>query len=737
MSNIANSPPLWRDPERPTIERVHDLLSRLRLAEKVALLDDQSRPEGHPDLPPFAFNGEALHGLCNTGRATVFPMPIGMAASFDPDLLHRVASATSDEMRAKFNDAAWRRCPRVSLMVLSPVINILRDPRWGRAQETYGEDPVLTGSLGAAYVRGLQGDHPRRLKVAACAKHLGVHSGPEALRTRFNAEVSRKDLEETYLPAFAELVRAGVRMVMATYNRVNGEHCCAHSFMIGKFLRERHHFDGLVVSDGGALGSIHRRKAGDKTRMHAFFGGDLSAETGHDLTSGPVETAALCLRNQCDLELGNHAYHLAGEAVKNGLLSEAEIDRAVGRHLAMRFDLGVLDPPGSDDPFGEIPTNRVQCREHLRLAEEAAEKSLVLLKNKGGALPLHPARDSVVFVTGPVSAALQVLLGNFYRGVSGRLTSILEGIVETAPDGVTVTHSQGSYLNHPNVFESDWHLGMADWSDTIVACLGFSPLMEGENGECIGSPDGGDKNSIALPDNQLKLLRDLRSRISTGGRKQRLVAVVTGGCPLELAEVVELSDAVLMAWYPGERGGSAVGRVLWGAVNPSGKLPVTFPKRLADLPPYENYDMTGRTYRYMLSEPLFPFGFGLSYTSFDLGKPIVHQANLAEGESLDITIPLHNTGESAGQEVVQVYLRYPEHLPERPRKALKAFQRASVAPAETLSVALRIPAVAFHFFHPGHEAWVLEPGEYILEFGFSSEDIRQRTTVSVPSRSAP
>jgi beta-glucosidase len=733
MAHTENPPPLWRDPSQPTAERVRDLLGRLSLAEKVALLDDQNSPEGSADLPPFAFNGEALHGLCNTGRATLFPMPIGMAASFDPGLLQRVADATADEMRAKFNDDGWKRCPRVSLMVLSPVINILRDPRWGRAQETYGEDPVLTGALGAAYVRGLQGDHPRRLKVAACAKHLGVHSGPEALRTSFNAEVSRKDMEETYLPAFAELVKADVRMVMATYNRVNGEHCCAHSFMIGEFLRRRLRFDGLIVSDGGALGSLHKRKSGENARLHEFFGGDLSAESGHNLTDTPVETAALCLHQQCDLELGNHAYHLAGEALDQGLLSEAEIDRAVGRHLAMRFDLGVLDPPGTDDPFVGIGTDRIQCPEHLRLAEEAAEKSLVLLKNEAGALPLRPERDRVVFVTGPLATDLQVLLGNFYRGVSGHLVSLLEGIVAAAPDGVAVTHLQGSYLNHPNIFDSDWHLGMAEWSDTIVVCLGFSPLMEGENGECIGSPDGGDKASIALPENQMKLLRDLREKITSGGRANGLVAVITGGCPLELGEVAEIADAVLMAWYPGERGGVAVGRALWGSVNPSGKLPVTFPKRLSDLPPYASYDMRGRTYRYLGSEPLFPFGYGLSYTSFALGEPKADKAILRDGDSLEITVPLRNTGARAGEEVVQVYLRYPEHLPERPRKALKAFHRANVAPGACETIALQLPSSAFHFFHPGREAWLLEPGEYTLEFGLSSEDIHQRITLSVPA----
>lgn len=719
------TPPLWKNPSASTTARVEDLLSRMTLAEKVSQLDDAAPALERLELPAFRYGGEALHGLCNTGKATTFPMPIGLAATFDPALVERVASATSDEMRAKFHDPAWCHSPRVTLMVYSPVINILRDPRWGRAQETYGEDPYLTGAMGAAYVRGLQGQDPRYLKIAACAKHLGVHSGPETLRTRFNAVVSQQDMEETYLPAFRTLIEAGAATVMATYNRVNGEHCCAHSYMIDDFLRRQLGFEGVVMSDGGALGSLHRKNAGEAVRLHAQFAGQADGEDGHNLTADVIETAGLCLKHNCDLELGRHAYRLAAQAIERGLITEAEIDRALRRILTLRFRVGALDPL-EQNPHSRIPRSRIQCAEHLTLARQAAEQSIVLLKNERDTLPLRSGRDSVVLVTGPTSVDLQVLMGNFYKSVSGDLRSILEGVVAAAPEGVTVNHSQGAFLCHENLYDSDWYLGLSEWSDTVVACVGYSPLMEGEQGECIGALDGGDKSSIRLPQNQLKLLRQLRSKIEQNPRPPRLVVVVTTGCPLELEEVAALADALVLAWYPGEQGGTAVGRVLWGEANPSGRLPATFPKSLSDLPPYPDYAMAGRTYRYQTAAPLYPFGFGLSYTQFALSPTRLSQNTFRDGDRLTVEAEVVNTGPRSGATTVQLYVSAPESLPGRPHRTLKGLFRVELAPGARQTVRLEINAPTLRHFDPRTKAWSLIPGTHTLALAEDSGNAAQQ-----------
>ena len=423
-----------------------------------------------------------------------------------------------------------------------------------------------------------------------------------------------------------------------------------HPFLIGEFLRARHGFDGVVLSDGGALSSLHRKP---------------EKPDGHNLTDDVVETAALCLRTGCDLELGQHAYRFAGEAIERGLLTEAEIDRAVRRILRLRFELGVFDPP-EDNPHARTPISVIQCEAHVAMAREAARKSIVLLKNEAGALPLSAERDHTVLVTGPLSVDLQILLGNFYKGASGRLVSLLEGITGEAPEGVTVTHSQGCFLNHPNHFESNWFLGLADWAATVVACVGYSPLMEGEQGECIGAPLGGDKDSIALPDNQLRFLRRLRERLDTLRRDQRLIVVVAGGAPLELEEVHALADAVVMVWYPGQEGGTALGRVLWGREDPGGRLPASCPLRLSDLPAYEDYSMRGRTYRYAEKALFYPFGYGLAYTP-----------NQTELESLvretdRVVARVRLNGHT--EDVVQLYARWPDH-PGTPTSALVAFKR--------------------------------------------------------------
>ena len=687
--------PLWRDPERPVDERIRDLVGRLTLEEKIGQLTADAPAIPRVGLPRFRWGGECLHGLCNTGVATQFPMPIGLAATFDPALVRRVASAAADEARAKHHSPAWQGPdgPMVGLAFYTPVINLLRDPRWGRGQETYGEDPVLTSAMGAAFVRGLQGDHPKYLKVAACAKHLAVHSGPEKLRMQFDARVSRKDLVETYLPAFEALVRAGVATVMATYNRVNGEHCCASPTLIGEFLRGRFGFDGLVLSDGGALGSLHKT---------------------HRMTKDAVETAGLCLRNGCDQEIGRNAYPFAGEAIARGLAAEADVDRALARILKVRFRVGEFDPP-DEVPYTRAAPGAIRCRKHLRLAREAAAKSLVLLKNNG-LLPLSPDRR-VVLVTGPNAADAQVLLGNFYRGASPDLRTVFEGAVAAAPEGTIVTHMQGCFLTHPNVFPSTWTFGLGEWANAIVAVVGYSPLMEGEQGECIGAPDGGDKAGIDLPPNQLEFLRKLKAL------GKPLIAVVTGGSPLALGEVHEMADAVLMAWYPGEQGGLAVGDVLFGRAAPSGKLPVTFPKSLDDVPPYTDYALAGRTYRYATAEPMYPFGFGLSYARFRFEGLALSRVRIRAGQSVRAAVTVRNEGAAAADEVVQLYLTDDAASAPVPRWALKAFRRVTLRPGESRRVAFTIDPDMMRMYDAGGVAKI-EPGAFTVAIGGASPNPR-------------
>ncbi|HHH75989.1 MAG TPA: glycoside hydrolase family 3 protein, partial [Phycisphaerae bacterium] len=684
---------IWKNPELPLAVRIADLIDKMTLEEKISQLTADSPAIERFGIEPYKLGGECLHGICNSGRATQFPMPIGMASSFDRKLLQKVADAVSDEARAKSNSPAWGPEPRMPLLFYTPVINIVRDPRWGRAQETYGEDPYLSGELGSAYVKGLQGDHPKYLKVAACAKHLAVQSGPENLRTSFDAVVSKKDLFETYLPAFEALVKVNVATVMATYNRVNGEHCCGSKFLLKEFLRGRLGFKGQVVSDGGALASVHG---------------------GHKVTANALETAALCLRTGCDHEIGRNAYPLVGEAIEKGMLDEADVDLALSRILKVRFQVGEFDSPELN-PYTEIKENVIQCSKHIKLARKTACKSMVLLKNNG-ILPLRE-KDQPILVTGPTAGDLQVLLGNFYRGVSGDLRTIVEGIVANSPEGVTITYQPGCFLTHDNLFDSHWTAGIAKWSEVVVVVLGYSPLMEGEQGECIGSVAGGDKAGIDIPECQMKFLREMKAE------GKPIVAVVTCGSPIALQEVHELADAVLLAWYPGEQGGMAVGEILFGKESPSGKLPVTFPKSLDQVPHFEDYTLTGRTYRYMNDEPMYPFGFGLSYTSFEYTAPGISRKRVVAGRSLKVKVSVTNTGQQTSDEVVQLYLKKHDSALVVPNYSLKDFVKITLAPGKTKKLSFTITPEMMSLIDMEGDS-IHEPGMFSVYVGGSLPDAR-------------
>ena len=655
----AQTTALFRDPKQPLSGRVNDLIKQLTLEEKAQQMLDQSPAIARLGVPAYSWWNEALHGVGRSAPATVFPQAIGLGATFDDDLALREATAIADEARAGYNAAIAKNhyVKYGGLTFWTPNINIFRDPRWGRGQETYGEDPTLTSRMGVAFVRGLQGDDPRYLKVAACAKHYAVHSGPEKLRHEFNAEVSPQDLRETYLPAFRALVQqAKVEAVMCAYNSTNGEPCCGNAFLLQDVLRREWGFRGHVVSDCGALGDLYQ---------------------GHKVVKTQTEAAALALSRGVDLNCGD-TYTKLPDAVRQGLLKESQVDSALAVLLRTRFRLGLFDGAGAT-PFDKLSPDVVNSPAHRALAREVALKSVVMLKNNG-VLPLRPDLGKY-FVTGPNATSVDALLGNYY-GVNGQLTTILEGLAGAVQPGSQLEYKQGALLDRANINPIDWTTGDAKTTDAIIVVLGLTGVLEGEEGEAIASPHAGDRLDYNLPQNQLDFLKKLRE-----GSKTPIVAVITGGSPLNLADVHELADAVLLAWYPGEEGGNAVADLVFGKASPSGKLPVTFPKSLAQLPAYENYAMAGRTYRYLAAEPLYPFGFGLSYGKFTYSNLKLAKAKIGKKEAAEVTATLTNAGPVAADEVVQLYLTHPPKAgAQTPLFALKNFRRITLQPGASTQV---------------------------------------------------
>jgi beta-glucosidase len=689
--------PAYLDYSRPVDERVRDLLARMTLKEKISQMGHNAAAIPRLGIPAYNFWGEALHGVGRNGRATVFPQAIGMAATWDPALIQRIATAIADEGRAKYHETLRRKGDTLiyqGLTFWSPNVNIFRDPRWGRGQETWGEDPYLTGELGAAFVRGLQGDHPTYLKTAACAKHYAVHSGPEKDRHTFDAVLSERDLYDTYLPAFKKLVtEANVEAVMGAYNRMNGEPCCASQRLLGDILRGEWGFAGHVVSDCGALGDIH---------------------STHKYTRDGAESAALALQKGCDIGCDCVYVEHLPEAIARGLVTEADIDRALGRTLSTRFKLGMFDPP-ERVPYAATPMSVVGCATHRQLAHEAAVNSVVLLKNKGNMLPI---RDDVrsICVLGPAAASIEVLLGNYY-GISDSLTTILEGIVGRVPEEVKVEYRVGVQLTQPNVNIVDWSVQVAADSDLTIACMGISPLLEGEEGDALLSSEAGDRSDIGLPAAQIAYLK----KIAAAGAK--IVLVLTGGSPIALGEIEDLVQAVVFVWYPGQEGGRAVAEVLFGDVSPSGKLPLTFPKSVDQLPAYEDYAMVGRTYRYMAAEPLYPFGFGLSYTHFAYSDLLLSSERIVAGESLPIRFTLANLGAVEAEEVAQVYLSDLEASVPVPQHKLIGFQRVRLAPGERRTLECTVTPEMMALVDEDGKAQ-LEPGRFRITIAGCSPGAR-------------
>ena len=706
MAGIAYSqnPSLpYQDPGLPIGERVADLVSRMTLEEKVGQMLYTAPAIPRLGVPAYNWWNECLHGVARNGRATVFPQAIGLAATWDTALIYRVARAISMEARAKYNVSVANglRGQYQGLTFWTPNVNIFRDPRWGRGQETYGEDPFLTARIGVNFVRGLQGDHPRYLQAAGCAKHYAVHNGPEALRHEFNVDVSRKDLWETYLPAFEALVtEADVEGVMGAYNRVNGHPCCAHPYLMQEVLRERWGFDGYFVSDCWAIVDFYQ---------------------GHQVVETPVQAAALAADLGCNLNCGSTFPELV-KAVEAGLIDEAKIDRRLQELLPTRFRLGLFDPPGAV-PFDTITPAVIRSPAHVALARQTAAKSMVLLKNENDLLPL-PKDISSLYVCGPTAAHMQALLANYY-GLSEDMRTILEGIVGKVSPQTSVQYSQGALLDEPNRNPIDWFSGTAGEVEVTIACLGISQLIEGEEGESIASRHKGDREDIGLPPNQIEFLRTIRPNA------QKLVVVLTGGSAIACPEVYEMADALLYAWYPGEQGGAAAADLLFGDAAPAGRLPVTVPYSAEDLPPYEDYSMTGRTYRYMETEPLFPFGFGLSYTSFAYRDLRLSQARIGREEALDVTVTVVNTGERAGEEVVQLYLRDEEASVDVPLYALRGFQRIDLAPGASRQVRFTLFPKDLQLVDETGERR-LEPGRFTVFVGGAVPSRRSRELGAAP-----
>ncbi len=651
----------------PLDERVNDLVSQLTLEEKVQQMMYGTPAIERLGIPAYNWWNECLHGVARNGRATVFPQAIGLGATFDDALIHEISSAIGDEARAKFaiSQSIGNRGLYAGLTFWTPNVNIFRDPRWGRGQETYGEDPYLTSRIGSAFVKGLQGDDPNYLKAAACAKHFVVHSGPERDRHVFNAIASPKDMSETYLPAFKALTEAGVEGFMCAYNRTNDEACCGSSALLTGLLRDEWGFKGYITSDCWALVDIH---------------------VGHKITKSPEESAALALKSGVNLNCGSVYFPYLVEAVKQGLVTEAEVDASLKTLLKTRFKLGLFDPAGMN-PYDKVDSTVINSPEHRELAAKAARESMVLLKNDG-VLPLNKNIRNL-YVVGPNAGTTEVLLGNYY-GVSSNMVTFLEGIVSKASSGTTVEYKQGFLLDTPKVNPVDWSTGGAKDTDATLIFAGLSGLLEGEEGESISSPYLGDRLDYGLPNNQVDYIK----LISTVTDKP-LILVLTGGSPVDISEVEPFVDAIIYAWYPGEEGGNALADIVFGNFSPSGRLPISFPVSLSQLPDYDNYSMEGRTYRYMDSDPAYPFGFGLSYTSFEYSELAANNALIKESEDITLTVALKNTGTSVGEEVSQVYVSYPGEYTDAPNFALIDFKRTLLKPGEEKVVEFVIPAERF------------------------------------------
>ena len=638
--------------------------------------------------------------MARAGTATVFPQAIGMAATFDEDLLEQVGDAVSTEARAKFNmhQKADDTDIYKGLTFWAPNVNIFRDPRWGRGHETFGEDPYLTSRLGVRYVMGLQGHDEDYLKAAACAKHFAVHSGPESVRHEFNAEVSEQDLRETYLPAFKACVQEGkVEAVMGAYNRTNGAPCCGNIYLLQDILRKEWGFEGHVTSDCWAIKDFHE---------------------GHLVTSTPVESVSMAMNNGCDLNCGN-LFHFLTQAVENGMVDEKRLDEAVENLFMARMKLGVLDKK-EENPFDKIPYTVVDSEEMRKLNREVARRSVVLLKNENHILPLDKKKLHTIGVIGPNADSRKALVGN-YEGTSSRYITVLEGIEDYVGENVRVLYSEGCHLyrdrtsNLAMEHDRDSEVrAVCEASDVVIAVVGLDATLEGEEGDTGNEYGSGDKPNLNLPGLQPDIIRIAKE----SGKP--VIVVLLAGSAMALSWEDEHVDAILDGFYPGAQGGAAIAEILFGGANPEGKLPITFYQTTEELPEFTDYAMKGRTYRYMENEALYPFGYGLSYTTYAYGNlECVKPFDAQDGITLQVTVT--NTGDREGTETLQVYVKAKREGTPNPQ--LKYVKKITLKPGESVTEEIHLSPEAFMLYDEKGN-FTLEKGAYDIFVGGCQPDAR-------------
>lgn len=656
------------------------LIESMTVEEKVSLLTNSTAGIQRLNIKRYDWWNEALHGVARAGTATVFPQAIGLAAMWNEKLLFEIAQTISVEARAKYNKAQkegnYERY--YGLTFWSPNVNIFRDPRWGRGQETYGEDPYLTSRLGVAFINGMQNSSSAHMRAAACAKHMAIHSGPEGTRHGYNVDVSEKDLRETYLPAFEKCVKeAKVEAVMGAYNAVDGVPCCCNGRLLNDILRDEWGFDGHVVSDCGAIWDIF---------------------SAHGYADDEASAAAAALKNGCDLNCGNVYEHLV-EAYEKDLVTEDDIDKALFRTMMTRAKLGMFEKTEYDD----IDISAVACEKHRALALQASRESIVMLKNNG-LLPLKKDSTGSVAVIGVNGDSEAVLLGN-YNGFPVEYNTVLKGIRDELDGTASVEFERGTDFFERSPEELKKAVALAQKSDVAVVCLGLDASFEGEEGDANNPYCAGDRKMIEIPDCQMELLREVRRVCG------KVIVLMFCGGAVAYGEALTLSDAVFHCWYPGEMGGKAAAQLIFGDYSPSGRLPVTFYKSTGDLPPFDDYSMKNRTYRYFRGETEFPFGFGLSYTRFEYGQ--MTKQTVSDG--IQIALKVKNAGEYDAAETVKLF-RSEINGENQPVKVLTRFEKVFIPKGEEAEISFVLGKEDFTHINEKGEKEYLSPDAFNLFF---------------------
>ncbi len=679
-------------------KRAEELVSKMTLEEAASQLRFDAPAIERLGIPEYNWWNEGLHGVARAGTATSFPQAIALGATFDEELMGKIGETVSTEGRAKYNEISSMgdRDIYKGLTFWSPNINVFRDPRWGRGQETYGEDPYLISRLAIPFIKGLQGDG-EYMKAAACAKHFAVHSGPEEKRHEFDVKPTPKDLRETYLPAFEACIKeAGVEAVMGAYNRVNGEPCCGHSYL-QDIIRDEWGFEGHIVSDCWAIRDFHEH---------------------HKVTKTPEESAALALNKGCDLNCGCTYVHLM-KAYNKGLVTEEAIRKAAVRLFTTRYLLGMFDKT----EFDGLTYLDVETKESIALAKRASDEGIVMLKNDG-ILPIDKDKVKVISVIGPNADARLPLMGNYY-GTSSEYITALEGIRNAAGDDVRILYSEGCDISRtkPDPLSRDYNTiaeaeAVMKRSDLVILCIGLNETLEGEEGDQGNQYASGDKSNLSFPKPQLRLIEAVKK-----AGKPFIVVVMTGSA-MDLTPFSEEASAILQAWYPGARGGLSIGDIVFGKVNPSGKLPVTLSRSVDDLPDFEDYSMKNRTYKYTEHEPLYPFGFGLTYGKVTIANAAVSDTSAnARENGFDVTVSVKNEGSVKTGEVVQIYAKALEDKNEVRNYKLIGFKRITLDAGESADVTISITADALKVVTDDGER-VTPTGKIAIYAGFGQPDKR-------------